>query len=144
MKTTYRLSGVKLLAKGGSLIFCENCQKIVGSINKSGYRYIALEADCCCGNRWSIEIARPDSSVNPLKRLNRMTDRKDGVHICKKCGEPIFGIVASQVGIYSFYTQCVCGEKYDSKSNSFKRLEETARILKLRSISQSDKAGNSI
>ena len=136
MKTTYKLSGIKLLSKGGSLIFCENCQKIVGSINKSGYRYIAIEADCCCGNRWSLEIAKPNSTVNLSKRLNRKSNKENGVHICKKCRTPIFGVVASQVSIYSFYAECICGEKYDAKSNSFKRLEETARLLKLKSIAR--------
>ncbi len=122
------------MSKGGSLIFCENCQKIIGSINKSGYRYIAIEADCLCGNRWSLEIARPDSTVSSLKRLGCMTDKKNGVHICKKCQMPIFGIVSSQVSTYSFYAECICGEKYDAKNKAFKRLEETARLLKLRSI----------
>ena len=136
MKTTYTLSGLKLLSKGGSLIFCENCKKIVGSINKSGYRYINISMVCSCGNYGSLEIRRPDAEVDLLERINRTADEKNGVQTCKKCGNPIFGIIANRVRTYSFYAECICGEKYDQKSNFSKRLGETARLLKLKSINR--------
>ena len=134
MKTTYSLNGLKLLSKGGSLIFCENCKKIVGSLNKSGYRYINISLVCSCGNYGNLEIARPDSEANPSRRVNRMPYEKDSVQLCKNCKTPIFGIIANRVRTYSFFAECICGEKYDQKSNSSRRLGETARLLKLKNI----------
>ena len=134
MKTTHTLSGVKLLSKGGSLIFCENCKKIIGSINKNGYRYINISVVCSCGNYGSVEIARPDSTADPFEKVRNIPNEKNGVQVCQNCETPIFGIIASRVRTYSFYAECICGEKYDLKSNSAKRLGETARLLKLKRI----------
>ena len=45
--------------------------KIVGSINKSGYRYINISMVCSCGNYGSLEIRRPDAEVDLLERIKK-------------------------------------------------------------------------
>ncbi len=130
MKKLYKANGLKTLSRGGSLVFCKNCEKIVASINKQGYRYINLSIVCSCGSFGSLEIAKETSTSNPYDAVNRMPNEKQGLAFCNACDVPMFGVVGERVKSYSFYVECVCGEKYDLKSGFPKRLGETMEMLK--------------
>lgn len=134
MDKLYRIGGLRLLTRSGSLIFCDNCEKIVGSINRQGYRYLNLSIVCTCGNCGSIEISRPGNTSDPFERINKMPDSREGIAVCKNCKMPIFGVISDRVRTYSFYVECVCGEKYDTKSNFSKRLGETIRLMQIEKI----------
>lgn len=125
MKKKYVSSGLRTLSKSGSLIFCDNCEKILGSINKQGYRYINLSLTCSCNYDGILEISREDSTSDPFERVNRMPYEKDGLAVCKKCGNVMFGVIPDRLINYSFYVECTCGEKYDIKPTFGKRLGET-------------------
>lgn len=129
MKKKYTANGLRTLSKSGSLIFCNNCDKIVGSINRQGYRYINLTMTCSCNSAGMLEISRENSTSNPLERINRMPAEKDGLAVCKKCGNVMFGLIQGRVLSYAFYVECTCGEKYDIKPMFGKRLGETLRKI---------------
>ncbi len=130
MKKYSAAKGLKTLSKNGSLIFCENCEKILGSINVQGYRYINLSISCNCDAFGSLEIATAKSTSDPYKNVNRMPRSKNGISVCKKCGKAMFGIIDERVKGYSFYVECTCGEKYDLKSTFSNRLGETLEVIK--------------
>ncbi len=130
MKKYHYVKGLRTLSKNGSLIFCENCEKIVGSINQQGYRYINLGISCSCGEFGSLEIAKTDSTADPYDSVDRMPKTEKGIAVCKKCGMPLFGVIDGRVKSYSFYVECVCGEKYDLKSTFPDRLGATLESIK--------------
>ena len=103
MKKGYSVSGLRVLSKRGGLIFCDNYGV--------------------------VEISRQGNSSDPEQRVQKMADDKNGIAVCKCCGTQMFGIIANRVKTYSFYVECVCGEKYDVKSNAPRRLGETAQML---------------
>lgn len=123
----YRIQRLHTLSKGGSLVFCGNCKKILGSINKSAYRYINMAINCDCGNNGTIEIAHTDSTSDPREFVKKMPFEKNSVSICKKCNTPLFSVIGSRITSYSFYVECKCGEKYDLESTYSKRLGETLK-----------------
>ncbi len=129
MKVCNKKSGLHTLSRNGSLIFCDNCEKILGSSNKDAYKYMNVSIVCTCGNYGSIEVAKPENTSDPSKRVNKMPKEKYGVQICKRCGRPLLGVISDRVRAYSFYVECVCGEKYDMKSTFSKRLGETMQKL---------------
>lgn len=130
MKRFSHPNTLKTLKKSGSLIFCSNCEKIIGSINKDGYNYINLNIACSCGFCGSVELSKNTASLLPLKRAYKMPDDKNGVLVCKKCGKQMFGVISDRVTAYSFFLECTCGEKYDTKPTHSKRLGETLNMLK--------------
>lgn len=121
------------MSRSGGLVFCDTCEKIIASINKQGYRYINLGIVCSCGNYGHLEFIDEESTADPFERVNLMPNEKNGVAICKHCTTPLFGVIDGRVKNYSFYVECICGEKYDTKSNSGKRLGETVKILNSKS-----------
>ncbi len=125
MGNTYLIDSLRTLTKSGSLIFCSICEKLVGSINAKGYRYIDLKINCSCGNYGSIKFKKEGSTSNPYERIGRMPKDVFGVSVCKGCGTPLFGIISERVRSYSFYVECKCGEKYDIPPTYGKRLGET-------------------
>ena len=129
MKKTYKIYGLKTLDKNGSLVFCRNCEKIVVSINKQGYRYIFLSLICTCGVHGSLEIKRDDSTVDLYERSGNMPLDINGVSVCSECGTKLFGVIENRVENYSFCVQCSCGKNYDTRATSSRRLGETAKIL---------------
>ncbi len=129
-KTVKKLNGAKLLAPNGSLVFCENCEKVVGSINKSGYRYINFIFICTCGMCGRVEIIRDGHKNGISQHLNRMPKVVNGVCCCRECDNPLLSVKEESVYNFSFFTECICGEKYDTKPSFNKRLGETLRILK--------------
>lgn len=139
MEKSYRIIGLRLLSKSGGLVFCDNCEKIVGSINKQGYRYLNISISCTCGNHGSLEISKPDNTSDPYERLNQMPMDKNGVEVCKYCKTPMFGVIVDRVRSFSFYSECICGEKYDTKPNFPKRLGETVQLLKIEDLKNKDK-----
>ncbi|MBR5155595.1 MAG: hypothetical protein IKW62_03805 [Clostridia bacterium] len=130
MKKVYNANGLKTLSPNGSLVFCKNCEKIVASINKQGYRYINLSITCSCGSFGNLEIAKETSTSDPYEVINRMPKAKNGLAVCGVCNVPMFGVIDERVKNYSFYVECVCGKKYDLKPSFPKRLGETIEMLK--------------
>ncbi len=132
MKRSYRAKALRTLTKTGSLVFCENCKRILGSINEKGYRYInlSINCNCDCDEMGSLEIVTEASTSDLYEAVNRMPKSKNGLAVCGKCGMPMFGIIDDRVKGYSFYVECVCGEKYDLKSTFPQRLGETLDTIK--------------
>ncbi len=139
MKKHYYIKGIKLLNRYGSLIFCENCKRILGSINRLGYRYINLSLTCKCDVFCNVEIAKTVNTSDPFERVERMPMSKNGINICKKCGTPLFGIIDDRVKNYSFYVECSCGEKYDLMPSFPSRLGKTLEEIKNKKISERSK-----
>jgi hypothetical protein len=133
VKKICEISGLSLLSKTGSLIFCEKCEKIIGSINKSGYKYINIVLTCSCGNFGAIEISKNGRSYRQEK-VDKTPNERSGVAVCKNCDTAIFGIIDWRVQNYSFFAECKCGEKYDTRCAIEKRLGETARLLKIKNL----------
>lgn len=129
-KTITKIFGARFLSNGGSLIFCGNCDKIVGSVNKSGYKYLNLAFICTCGNFGNIEVVR-DGHVNDITKQIRKTPKtKLGVYVCPKCDIPLISMIDERVQNYSYYIECVCGERFDTKPGFDKRLGETLKAFK--------------
>ena len=130
MNKEYLVESSQPLHKNGSLIFCGNCDKLIASINQKGCRYINLNITCSCGTSGDIELAKSDSTSDPYERIGKMPHEADGLAVCKRCGTRMFGVITERVTTYSFYAECVCGEKYDIKSTYGKRLGETFDMFK--------------
>ena len=129
-KTITKIFGARFLSNGGSLIFCENCDKIVGSVNKSGYKYLNLAFICTCGNFGNIEVIR-DGRFNDITRQIRKTPKtKSGVYVCPQCDIPLISMIDERLQNYSYYIECVCGERFDTKPSFDKRLGETLKTIK--------------
>jgi len=130
-RTTFKnIVGVRLLSPNGGLMYCDNCEKIVGSINALGYDFMMMLFCCTCGNYGCIEISRNKKRYNPELRANRMPKTDKGVCCCSKCGESLFAILENRIENYSFSVECKCGEIYDVKPNFSKRLGETLKLYK--------------
>ena len=130
MKTNVKLHGVKTLARGGSIIFCEDCGYILGSVNKVSYRYIEMGLNCFCGNYGKMKFETQESTADPYERIGRMPALKNGVAVCKKCGTQLFNAIPGRVKMYSCYVECKCGEKYDMMPTQDMRLGETIKLYK--------------
>ncbi len=131
----YDVKNVKLLKKSGSLFFCSNCEKIIGSINERGYSYVNLVFLCNCNHdiHHHIEIADNayiPESVNRVPAVNNL-----GVYCCRKCKTPLFSIINERVLNYSFHIKCVCGEEYDKQSIIANRLGETIKKINIKKMS---------
>ncbi len=111
-------------------MFCGNCEKIVGSINPFNYKRLMFVFSCTCGNYGSIEISRNKIRYNPDERVNRMPKIRNTVCSCMMCNEPLFSVAEDRVENYSFFIECKCGEKYDTKPNFNRRLGETLKMFK--------------
>ncbi len=112
------------------MVFCDNCEKIVGSINKAGYRYLNIAFICTCGNFGSIEVIRDGHYNDITKQICNTPKTKMGVYCCTKCDMPLISMIDERVQNYSFYTECVCGERFDTKPAFDKRLGETLKAIK--------------
>ncbi len=126
-RTVRKLNGLHPLHPNGSLVFCETCEKILGSINERGYNYINIALVCTCGNYGKIEIIKGGHENDITKSVNKMPKIDLNVNICRKCERPLFQITDGRVKSYSFYAECVCGERYDRKVTFDKRLGETLK-----------------
>ncbi len=130
-RTIRKIKAAHMLHPNGSLVFCDGCEKIVGSINEFGYRYINLKFICNCGNCGKIEITKkghsgePEMAVNKMPRVSRIK-----LFSCVKCRKPLFSMIDGRTRTYSFYAECMCGKRYDTKPNFDKRLGETLKIYK--------------
>ncbi len=132
MRTIRKTKGLKVLSRTGTggLVFCENCEKILGSINIKGYSYINMQFLCTCGNYGFIEVARK-AFVDISNPVNKMPSvRRQNLSCCRKCETPLFSVIEDRIRNYSFYIECKCGERYDTKGTFDKRLGETLKILK--------------
>lgn len=128
MKRTVRnVNGINSLHPNGSLVFCENCEKILGSINERGYNYINIALVCTCGNYGQIEIIKNGHKNDTTRRVNKMPRTELNINICRKCDRPLFQITEGRVKSYAFYAECVCGERYDRQVMFDKRLGETLK-----------------
>ncbi len=130
MKTRVKLHGVKTLTRGGSIIFCESCDKILGSINKESYRYVKMSFICSCANYGNLEFKTRESTSDSYERVGRMPGLKNGVAVCKRCGVQLFNAIPTRVKAYSCYVECKCGEKYDLVPTQDMRLGETIKLYK--------------
>ncbi len=129
-KTITKLVDARFLSNGGSLLFCGNCGKIVGSVNKSGYKYLYLEFECTCGNCGKVEVIR-DGHFNDIEmQIRNAPKTRLGVFICSKCDTPLISMIDERVKSYAYFTECVCGERYDTKPRFDKRLGETLKAFK--------------
>ena len=130
-KTVRKIKGAHLLQPDGSLIFCDVCDKIVGSINAKGYNYIKLSFLCSCDNHGSIEITRDGHSVPLENNIRKMPVRKRlGMLCCADCDISLFSVIEERVKNYSFSAECICGRKYDMKPQSHKRFGELIELYK--------------
>lgn len=130
-RTTFKnVAGARLLAPNGGIVYCDNCEKIVGSINATGYNFLMLVFCCTCGNYGCIEISRNKTRYNPEERVNRTPLVKKGVCTCGACDETLFSMLEDRIDNYSFFVECKCGEKYDIKPNFERRLGETLKLFR--------------
>ena len=130
----YNIKNAVLMKKGGNLMFCKDCNKIVGSINKEIPSYINIKFTCTCDSivTRSVEIA---NEKYEQKRVgNALKSNKFGLYSCKKCNSPLFSIVKERVASFCFHVKCSCGEIYDEKLVFEKRLGETLRRIKKMSV----------
>ena len=128
-RTTYKsVVGARLLAPNGGLMFCDNCEKIVGNINPLNYDFLMLVFSCTCGSYGCVEISRNKTRYNTEKKANKMPLMQKDICCCSKCKEPLFGMIEDRIDNYSFYVECKCGEKYDVKPGFSKRLGETLKM----------------
>jgi len=132
IKTVRRLNGVRTLKPNGSLTFCDSCEKIVGSINEKGYSYINIGLICTCGRHGNIEIIKNKKTIDLSEKIDKMPQVIGGASYCKTCRIPIFSIAEERVKSYSFYAECICGERYDRKGTFDKRLGETLTLLTMK------------
>ncbi len=128
MKTKAYLRGLKTLAKSGSLVFCGNCEKVLGSINSKSFKDIKLSIICTCGNYGSLIISHGKSYEDEFRYIGQMPLIKKDILYCKKCKEPLFGVIDQRTVQYAFSVQCRCGEKYDLKPSFPSRLGETLKM----------------
>ena len=130
-RVTYKkIVGARLLSANGGLIYCDNCEKIVGSMNALGYNLMMLVFCCTCGIYGSIEISRTKARYRPELRANRMPVVKGRACCCAGCDEPLFAVMEDRVQTYSFFVECKCGAQYDVKPSFNKRLGETLQMFK--------------
>jgi len=130
-RITYKsVVGARLLRANGGLVYCDNCEKIVGSINDTGYNFMMLVFCCTCGNYGCIEISRNKMRYNSDFRVNNVPKTKRVICSCVACDENLFSIFEDRIENYSFFVECRCGEQYDIKPNFEKRLGETLRLFK--------------
>ncbi len=130
MAAVRKEKGTRLLSKNSGLMFCENCEKIVGSVNIDGYMYINLSFRCTCENDANIEIIRDKHKNDISQPVNRMPGRDKGRCNCRKCGVSMFSVIEDRVESYSFFVECKCGEKYDTIPTFESRLGETLELYK--------------
>lgn len=128
MKTKACLRGLKTLAKSGSLVFCGNCEKILGSINSKSIRNIKLSIICTCGNYGSLIISHGKNREDTGEYIGHMPLINEEILYCKKCMEPLFGVIDQRTMQYSFSVQCKCGEEYDLQPSFPSRLGETLKM----------------
>ena len=126
----YKINNAVLLKKGGSLIFCNDCNRIVGSINENAYSYININFDCSCNTmvRHSVEIMKKEYTLKNVGNAPKLS--AFGLYSCKKCNTPLLSIVKDRVTSFSFHVKCSCGEIYDKKDVVEKRLGETLDRIK--------------
>lgn len=135
MRKKYNIFGLVIPAKTGGLVFCNNCEQIVGSINLKGYRFLSFNLTCTCCNQGQFEIVCKNSAFDVTKPPKRKPHLKNNLMSCKDCQTPIFGIIEERVKNFSFKAECACGAKYDTKARENRRLEETAMFLKYKNRS---------
>ena len=131
MKRHHDIVGLKTLTKSGSLVFCERCKKIIASINSNGYNYIKLVLNCTCGNHGSLEFSYT-KTLPDFSKTRVMPYEKDGLAVCKVCGNKIFGVIPDRTSNYSFSCVCSCGEKYNIPSTFKNRLGETMKQFEIK------------
>lgn len=130
MRVTRKIKGARLLNRNYGLMFCDNCQKIVGSVNFDGYLYINLAFRCTCENEINLEIVRDKHNNDISIPINRMPQTHKGRCICGECGVAMFAVISERVENYSFFVECRCGAKYDTVPNFTSRLGETLEMYK--------------
>ena len=116
------------LKKNGSLIFCKSCNKIIGSVNPSGYRLVHLSLRCDCETTGSLLLSR--SKDTNYEKVDNTPYYEDGVYICKNCKTPMFSIIKNRLLNYSFYAVCKCGAKYDKRIFHNNKHAETVNLIK--------------
>ncbi len=96
--------------KGGSLIICKSCEKIVGYLNQDGYRSLMLMFACDCGSKGSLEYNyRPRPANRPA---NKPLVSNDGLFKCSACGAPLFSLKTSELKYFAGSIICKCGAEY--------------------------------
>ena len=135
MRRKYNIFGLVIPAKNGGLMFCDKCEKIVGSINAKGYRFLSFSLTCTCSNECQLELIRKSSTFDIAMKYKRKPHIKNNLMSCVDCGTPIFGIIEERVEKFSFNAECICGAKYDTKARTNRRLEETVLFLKYKNRS---------
>lgn len=135
MKTLYDIKNVSLLKKGGSLMFCENCGKIVGSINEKAYSYVYFTFLCSCNTelRHHVEINKHEYTPKPVNYAPNINNL--GVYTCKKCNIPLFSVAEERIRGFSFHIKCICGEIYDKRPTSQKRRRLGETLMKFKKMS---------
>lgn len=124
-----KLSGAHLYRKNGSLIFCDGCDLIIGSLNESGYKNINLGFICRCNpdRLRRIEILRDKDHGNGRKGVLK---KRNGKFECTECGMPLLSIAEERIMACVFDVRCRCGADYGSKNFQKNRLDETVERLK--------------
>lgn len=100
----------RTLKKGGSLIICEPCEKIIGYLNCGCYRSLMLMFACKCGCKGSLEYNYlPRSASQPV---NKPLVSNDGLFKCSACGMPLFSLKTSELKYFAGSITCKCGAEY--------------------------------
>ena len=115
-------------------MFCKDCDRIVGSINRNAFSYINIKFTCSCDKDVRREIEIMKEKYIPEKVKKALKSTKFGLYSCNKCSAPIFSIVKDRVAYFSFHVKCSCGEIYDEKEVFEKRLGETLNRIKKMSV----------
>lgn len=116
------------LKKSGSLIFCDSCNMIIGSINIASYENLCLHINCSCGTKGALQFSKTE--ILERKSVNRTPAYLNGVYTCSKCNTPLLSVIYSRVKNYSFYVECICGEIYDYPIEHHNPLSETLNRFK--------------
>jgi hypothetical protein len=108
-----KLVGARLLKNFGSWMYCDRCEKTIGYLCYTTYRYFRFEFICKCGNHGSFRIGTtPHEMVKANDELIKVKNRL----CCKKDKAPLFTIVAKNIVSCDYDVVCNrCNTRYISR-----------------------------
>lgn len=98
------LINARLLKKYGSWIYCNKCNKTVGYLCYTTYKYFKLSFHCKCGEQGSIEIGESDNMSDNLSDDTLLL--KKGRLCCPLDQSPLFSVVEKNLEEIRYSVVC--------------------------------------